>query len=77
MQSLFGITRPSAGTAEIDGAPVQIKSPADAVENELVYVTEVLGLSDRVIVRREGLMVAELDGDDLQPEPLVRHAAGF
>ena len=199
MQALFGITRPSAGRVEIDGAPVQIRSPADAVDSGIVYVPEdrgkqgaildlpifqnvtlpslgrisgkgflklaeefklareyterldlraasldthvgnlsggnqqkvviakwlatqpkviildeptkgvdigskaavhefmaelaaqglavimvsseipeVLGMSDRVIVMREGRMVAELADDDLQPETLVRHAAGI
>ncbi|MBB94125.1 MAG: D-xylose ABC transporter ATP-binding protein, partial [Rhodobacteraceae bacterium] len=38
---------------------------------------EVLGMSDRVIVMREGRMVAEVSGDDLTPETLVRHAAGI
>ena len=199
MQALFGITRPSAGTVQIDGRPVQIKSPADAVDNGIVYVPEdrgkqgaildmpifqnvtlpslgrisgkgflklaeefrlareyterldlraasldthvgnlsggnqqkvviakwlatqpkviildeptkgvdigskaavhefmaelaaqglavimvsseipeILGMSDRVIVMREGRMVAELSHGDLQPETLVRHAAGI
>ncbi|MEM7752293.1 MAG: sugar ABC transporter ATP-binding protein [Pseudomonadota bacterium] len=199
MQALFGITRPSAGTVKIEGAPVQIKSPADAVDSGIVYVPEdrgkqgaildlpifqnvtlpslgrisqkgflklaeefklsreyterldlraasldtrvgnlsggnqqkvviakwlatqpkviildeptkgvdigskaavhefmaelaaqglavimvsseipeVLGMSDRVIVMREGRMVAELESGDLQPETLVRHAAGI
>jgi len=199
MQSLFGITRPSAGTVEIEGASVQIKSAADAVDNGIVYVPEdrgkqgaildlpifqnvtlpslgrisgkgflklaeefrlareyterldlraasldthvgnlsggnqqkvviakwlatqpkviildeptkgvdigskaavhefmaelaaqglavimvsseipeVLGMSDRVIVMREGRIVAELADDDLKPETLVRHAAGI
>ena len=199
MQALFGITRRSAGTAEIDGKPVDIKSPADAVKNGIVYVPEdrgrqgaildlpifqnvtlpslgrisgkgflrlaeefklardyterldlraasldthvgnlsggnqqkvviakwlatqprviildeptkgvdigskaavhdfmaelaaqglavimvsseipeVLGMSDRVIVMREGRIAAELAGDELQPETLVRHAAGI
>ncbi|PUB13232.1 sugar ABC transporter ATP-binding protein [Yoonia sediminilitoris] len=199
MQSLFGITRASGGTVEIEGAPVQIKSPADAVDSGIVYVPEdrgkqgaildlpifqnvtlpslgrisskgflklaeefklareyterldlraasldtpvgnlsggnqqkvviakwlatkpkviildeptkgvdigskaavhefmaelaaqglavvmvsseipeVLGMSDRVIVMREGRIAAELAGDDLQPETLVRHAAGI
>ena len=40
-------------------------------------IPEVLGMSDRVIVMREGQMVAELAGDDLSPETLVRHAAGI
>ncbi|MBF9029466.1 ATP-binding cassette domain-containing protein [Rhodobacterales bacterium HKCCE3408] len=40
-------------------------------------IPEILGMSDRVIVMREGRMVAELEGDDLSPETLVRHAAGI
>ena len=40
-------------------------------------IPEILGMSDRVIVMREGRMVAELAGDDLTPETLVRHAAGI
>jgi len=40
-------------------------------------IPEVLGMSDRVIVMREGRMVAELAGGELTPETLVRHAAGI
>lgn len=40
-------------------------------------IPEVLGMSDRVIVMREGRMAAELTGPDLTPELLVRHAAGI
>jgi rhamnose transport system ATP-binding protein len=40
-------------------------------------IPEVLGMSDRVIVMREGLIAAELGGADLTPETLVRHAAGI
>lgn len=40
-------------------------------------IPEVIGMSDRVIVMRDGLIVAELTGDDLTPEKLVRHAAGI
>lgn len=40
-------------------------------------IPEVLGMSDRVIVMREGRMVAELADADLTPETLVRHAAGI
>lgn len=40
MQALFGITRPSRGTVEIDGQPAVIRSPADAVANGIVYVPE-------------------------------------
>ncbi len=40
-------------------------------------IPEVLGMSDRVIVMREGRIVAEVVGEDLTPETLVRHAAGI
>ena len=40
-------------------------------------IPEVLGMSDRVIVMREGRIAAELSKDDLTPETLVRHAAGI
>jgi rhamnose transport system ATP-binding protein len=40
-------------------------------------IPEVIGMSDRVIVMREGRIVAELAGNDLTPETLVRHAAGI
>lgn len=40
MQALFGITRPSGGTARIDGELVSIRSPADAVASGIVYVPE-------------------------------------
>lgn len=40
-------------------------------------IPEVMGMSDRVIVMREGRIVAELAEDDLTPETLVRHAAGI
>ena len=40
-------------------------------------IPEVLGMSDRAIVMREGRMVAELSKAELAPETLVRHAAGI
>ncbi|MEM0945947.1 MAG: sugar ABC transporter ATP-binding protein [Pseudomonadota bacterium] len=40
-------------------------------------IPEILGMSDRVIVMREGLIAARLEGDALTPETLVRHAAGI
>jgi rhamnose transport system ATP-binding protein len=40
MQALFGVTRPSAGSVQIDGRVVAIKSPADAIARGLVYVPE-------------------------------------
>ncbi|WP_127752333.1 sugar ABC transporter ATP-binding protein [Devosia sp. 1566] len=38
---------------------------------------EVLGMSDRIVVMREGRVVAVLDNKGLQPETLVRLAAGI
>jgi rhamnose transport system ATP-binding protein len=40
-------------------------------------IPEVLGMSDRVIVMREGRIVAEVTGDEMTPERLVRAAAGI
>lgn len=40
-------------------------------------IPEILGMSDRVIVMREGRMVVQVQGDELTPETLVRHAAGI
>jgi rhamnose transport system ATP-binding protein len=40
-------------------------------------IPEILGMSDRVIVMREGLIAAELDRAALSPETLVRHAVGL
>lgn len=40
-------------------------------------IPEILGMSDRVIVMREGRIVAELAGPELTPETLVRRAAGI
>ncbi len=40
-------------------------------------IPEVLGMSDRVIVMREGRIAAELAGDAMTPEALVRAAAGL
>jgi len=40
-------------------------------------IPEVLGMSDRVIVMRQGLVAAELDRNTLSAEMLVCHAAGI
>ncbi|QHQ35906.1 sugar ABC transporter ATP-binding protein [Algicella marina] len=40
-------------------------------------IPEIMGMSDRVIVMREGRIVAELEGESLTPERLVRNAAGI
>ncbi|WP_216654754.1 sugar ABC transporter ATP-binding protein [Pseudogemmobacter hezensis] len=40
-------------------------------------IPEVLGMSDRVIVMREGRIAAEFTGDQMTPENLVRAAAGI
>ncbi|MCW5720206.1 MAG: sugar ABC transporter ATP-binding protein [Devosia sp.] len=38
---------------------------------------EILGMSDRIVVMREGLIIDTLDNRNLQPETLVRLAAGI
>ncbi len=43
MQSLIGITRPSAGAVKLDGKVLVIRSPAEAIEAGIVYVPEERG----------------------------------
>lgn len=43
MQAVFGMTRPSHGALVLDGAVINPKSPADAVEAGIVYVPEERG----------------------------------
>ena len=40
-------------------------------------IPEIIGMSDRVIVMRDGRIATELTKDELSPETLVRHAAGI
>ncbi len=40
-------------------------------------IPEVVGMSDRVIVMRDGRIASKLSGDEITPETLVRHAAGI
>lgn len=40
MQALFGVTRPSAGTVTIEGKPISVAKPSDAVDAGIVYVPE-------------------------------------
>ena len=40
MQSLFGITRQSAGSVTLDGRELRVRSPADAIAAGIVYVPE-------------------------------------
>lgn len=42
-QSLFGITRPASGTLTLEGRPIEIRSPADAIAAGIVYVPEERG----------------------------------
>ena len=40
MHSIFGITKPESGQVLLDGKEVHFKSPRDAIENGIAYVTE-------------------------------------
>lgn len=40
MQALFGLTRPSGGTIRLEGQPVALARPADAIQAGIVYVPE-------------------------------------
>lgn len=48
-QSLFGMTRPSAGTVTLEGRRIAIRSPADAIAAGLVYVPEERGRHGTVL----------------------------
>jgi rhamnose transport system ATP-binding protein len=49
MQALFGITRPSRGTLNIEGKAADIRSPADAVARGIVYVPEERGAQGAIV----------------------------
>lgn len=49
MQSLFGVTRPSKGAVRIDGKVAVIRTPAEAIDNGIVYVPEERGRQGAVI----------------------------
>jgi rhamnose transport system ATP-binding protein len=40
MQALFGVTSVSAGTVRLDGEPISVRKPSDAVDRGIVYVPE-------------------------------------
>ncbi len=40
MQAIFGVTRPSGGKVKLDGNPISVRRPADAVATGIVYVPE-------------------------------------
>ncbi len=40
MQAIFGVTRLSGGTVKLDGNPIVVRRPADAVATGIVYVPE-------------------------------------
>jgi rhamnose transport system ATP-binding protein len=48
-QSLFGITKPSRGEVAVEGRPVTIRSPADAIAAGIVYVPEERGRHGAVL----------------------------
>jgi rhamnose transport system ATP-binding protein len=48
-QALFGVTRQSAGTIELQGRAINIRSPADAIAAGIVYVPEERGRHGTVL----------------------------
>jgi rhamnose transport system ATP-binding protein len=49
MQSLIGVTRPSAGAVRLDGEVLVIRSPSEAIRAGIVYVPEERGRQGAVI----------------------------
>ncbi len=43
MQALFGMTKPSKGTVELEGKPIVVRNAAQAVQHGIVYVPEERG----------------------------------
>jgi simple sugar transport system ATP-binding protein len=56
MRILYGLTRPDAGTIEVDGAPRQIGSPADAIAAGIGMVTQHFSLVGRMTVTENLLL---------------------
>lgn len=48
-QSLFGVTKPSGGTLQLDGNEIVIRSPSDAIKAGIVYVPEERGRHGAVL----------------------------
>jgi rhamnose transport system ATP-binding protein len=46
---LFGVTRPSSGRVLLDGRPIDIRAPADAIAAGIVYVPEERGRHGAVL----------------------------
>jgi simple sugar transport system ATP-binding protein len=67
--SLFGLTSYDAGSVTIDGRPVRIRSPGDAMRANLAYVPE-----DRL---REGLFLARSIGHNVVASVIRRLANRF
>ena len=63
--------------AAVHGFMAELAAEGLAVIMVSSEIPEILGMSDRVIVMREGLIAAELTRDELSPETLVRLAAGI
>lgn len=49
MQSLIGVTRPSAGAVRLDGEILVIRSPSEAIRSGIVYVPEERGRQGAII----------------------------
>ncbi|MCY1318695.1 Ribose import ATP-binding protein RbsA [compost metagenome] len=49
MQSLIGVTRPSAGAVRLDGEVLVIRSPSEAIRSGIVYVPEERGRQGAII----------------------------
>ena len=63
METLFGIRPKSSGTVSIDGQPVRIASPADAIRNRMALLTEDRRLSGifPMLDIKDNMVMAVLD----------------
>ena len=63
--------------AAVHGFMAELAAEGLAVIMVSSEIPEIIGMSDRVIVMREGLIAAELSREEATPEELVRRAAGI
>jgi len=68
MQAVFGLSRPTRGEILVDGAPLAIRSPADAIRAGIAYVPE-----DRQV---QGAVLPLAVRDNITLASLARHTRG-
>ena len=66
---LSGAQPPSAGTLHMDGRPLRLRSPADALQHGIATIHQDLALAPRLSVAENVFMGSELTRRDLAAAP--------